>query len=130
MNLATNTPAERAGTFPGTAAKPLWDPFTNAAYPFNVATSTYQIPQSEWDPVSVAFMQTYIPTASATTGLYTNQVANPITGDKYTIRGDYRLTKRDQMYVRFFHMVDTAVTGPPHASLISSQYYDNFSESN
>src|SRR3984885_3039402 len=26
-NLADNTPAERAGIFPGTAAKPLWDPF-------------------------------------------------------------------------------------------------------
>jgi hypothetical protein len=75
-------------------------------------------------------MSTYIPVANATTGLYTNQVSNPTSGNQYTIRGDYRLTQHDQMYVRFFHMVDTAVTGPPYASLLSNQYYDNFSESN
>jgi hypothetical protein len=46
-NLADNTPAERAGTFPGTAANPLRDPFTNSPYPYNSTTGTYQIPQSE-----------------------------------------------------------------------------------
>ena len=83
-NLADNTPAERAGTFPGTAAKPLWDPFTNSPYPFNAETGTYQIPQSEWDPVSVAFMNTYIPAASATTGLYSAQVPDPTNGNQYS----------------------------------------------
>lgn len=129
-NLPTNTPAERAGTFAGTAAKPLWDPYTNSPYPFNVTTGTYQIPQSEWDPMSVAFMNAYIPAASATTGLYSAQVPDPLSGNQYTIRVDYHPTTRDQTYVRFFHMNDSAVTGPPYSSIISSQYYDLFSEPN
>jgi hypothetical protein len=128
LNLATNTPAERAGTFQGTAANPLWDPYTNSPYPYNSTTGTYQIPQSEWDPMSVAFMSTYIPVASATTGLYSGQVPTPTSGNQYTVRGDYNTTKRDQTYVRFFHMNDTAVSPPPYASYLSTTDYDNFSE--
>ena len=82
FNLATNTPAQRAGTF----AKPITDPFTGLPYPYNSTTGGYQIPQSEWDPMSVAFMNTYIPVASATTGLYSGQVATPTSGNQYTIR--------------------------------------------
>jgi hypothetical protein len=128
LNLATNTPAERAGTFPGTAANPLWDPYTNSPYPFDAATGTYQIPQSEWDPVSVAFMNTYIPVADPTTGLYSGQVSTPTNGNQYTVRGDYHTTKRDQTYVRFFHMNDTAVSPPPYATYLSTTDYDLFSE--
>ncbi|MGA7524615.1 MAG: TonB-dependent receptor [Acidobacteriaceae bacterium] len=128
FNLPTNTPAERAGTFPGTAADPLWDPFTNSPYPYNAAMGTYQIPQSEWDPVSVAFMQTYIPVANATTGLFASQVPTPTTGNQYTVRVDYHPTNRDDMYVRFFHMNDTAVSPPPYGYYLSPTDYDNFSE--
>lgn len=129
-NLSDNTPAERAGTFPGTAANPLWDPFTNSPYPYDATTGTYQIPKSEWDPVSVAFMQTYIPVASATTGLATYQVSTPTNGNQYTVRGDYHPTNNDDMYVRFFHMNDTAVSPTPYASQITTTAYDNFSEPN
>jgi hypothetical protein len=127
-NLADNTPAERVGTFPGTAANPLWDPFTNSAYPYNPTTGTYQIPQSEWDPVSVAFMKYYIPVANAATGLATYQVPTPTTGNQYTVRVDYHPTSADDLYVRFFHMNDTAVSPPPYASYLTSTAYDNFSE--
>lgn len=130
VNLPDNTPAERAGTFPGTAAHPLWDPFTNSAYPYNAVTGTYQIPQSEWDPVSVAFMKYYIPVASAATGLATSQVPSPTTGNQYTFRVDYHPTNADDLYVRFFRMNDSQVTGAPYAPLISSQYGDTFSEPN
>jgi hypothetical protein len=128
FNLATNTPAERAGTFPGTAANPLWDPYTNSPYPYNSTTGTYQIPQSEWDPMSVAFMNTYIPVASQTSGLYSAQVPTPTNGNQYTARVDYHTTKRDQTYVRFFHMNDTAVSPPPYATYLSPTDYDLFSE--
>lgn len=128
FNLPTNTPAERAGTFPGTAVNPLWDPFTNSAYPYDAATGTYQIPQSEWDPVSVAFMKTYIPVASPTTGLFSGQVSTPTNGNQYTARVDYHPTKRDETYVRFFHMNDAAVSPPPYGSYLSAQDYDLFSE--
>jgi Carboxypeptidase regulatory-like domain/TonB dependent receptor len=124
FNLATNTPAERAGTF----AKPITDPFTGQPYPYNSTTGGYQIPQSEWDPMSVAFMNTYIPVASATTGLYSGQVATPTSGNQYTVRLDYNTTKHDQTYVRFFHMNDSAVSPPPYASYLSPTDYDLFSE--
>ena len=143
-SIATNSPAQRAGTFTGTSCAPLWDPYTNSAYPYTATgpgsgscasgtTGTYQIPQSEFDPMAVAFMSTYIPVPTLqSTGsyLYTSQVPDPLSGNQYTIRGDYRTTKRDQTYVRFFHMVDSQVTGAPYASIISSQYGDTFSEAN
>lgn len=143
-SLATNSPAQRAGTFTGTSCAPLWDPFTNSAYPYTATgpgsgtcssgtTGTYQIPQGEWDTMSVAFMNTYIPVPTLQpSGAYLNtaQVADPLSGNQYTIRGDYRTTKRDQTYVRFFHMVDTQVTGAPYAAILSSKFGDNFAEAN
>jgi hypothetical protein len=59
QNLATFTPAERMGDF-SAIAKQLTDPSTGLPYTKN------QIPQNEWDPLSVGFMNTYIPVASAT----------------------------------------------------------------
>ena len=145
VNLPTNTPAQRAGDFSATTAQ-LHDPFNatcattgngpgtgTTACNYTVANGyagRNLIPQTEWDPVSVAFQYAYIPAASATTGLYTAQIPDPTTGNQFTIRGDYHVTKHDQAYVRYFHMTDTAVTGPPYASLLSSQYYENFSETN
>jgi hypothetical protein len=143
-SIATNSPAQRAGTFTGTSCAPLWDPYTNTAYPYTVTgpgsgscasgtTGTYQIPQSEWDTMSVAFMNTYIPLPALLSNgsyLYNSQVPDPLSGNQYTIRGDYRTTKHDQTYVRFFHMVDSQVTGAPYASIISSKYGDTFAEAN
>ncbi len=145
FNLATNTPAERTGDFSASATQ-LHDPYNltcgsndngpgTGINPCNYTaangyTGTNQIPKSEWDPMSQAFMGPYIPVASATTGLFSGQVANPTSGNQYTIRGDYNTTKRDQTYVRFFHMVDSAVSPPPYASYFSATDYDNFSEAN
>jgi hypothetical protein len=144
-SLADITPAERTGDFSAIAAQ-LIDPKnatcgTNGNGPgtgtnpcnysaANGYSGKNQIPQSEWDPMSVAFMGTYIPVPNPTTGLNTDQVPTPTTGNQYTIRGDYRTTKRDQTYVRFFHMVDSAVTGPPYSAILSSKFGDNFAEAN
>jgi hypothetical protein len=124
FNLPTNTPTERAGTF----TDPITDPFTGLAYPYNSTTGGYQIPKSEWDPVSVAFMKTYIPVADQTTGMYSGQVATPTNGNQYTFRIDYHPTQHDLAYVRFFHMKDTAVSPPPYASYLATDDYDLFSE--
>jgi hypothetical protein len=83
--------------------------------------------------MSVAFMNTYIPLPILQPNgsyLYNSQVPDPLSGNQYTIRGDYRTTKHDQTYVRFFHMVDSQVTGPPYASIISSKFGDTFAEAN
>jgi Carboxypeptidase regulatory-like domain/TonB dependent receptor-like, beta-barrel len=143
-SIATNSPAQRAGTFKGTSCAPLWDPYTNSAYPYTPTgpgsgscasgtTGTYQIPSTEWDPMSVAFMNSYIPIPTPLPNgsyLYDAQVPDPLSGNQYTIRGDYRTTRHDQTYVRFFHMVDSQVTGAPYASIISSKFGDTFAEAN
>lgn len=121
FNLATNTPAERTGDFSAISTQ-LTDPSTSKPYTNN------QIPKSEWDPVSVAFMNTYIPVASSTTGMYSGEVATPINGNQYTFRVDYHTTQRDLTYVRFFHMKNTAVSPPPYASYLATNDYDLFSE--
>jgi hypothetical protein len=147
-NLATITLAQRGGDFSAVSTQ-LHDPYKTTCdssgngpgtgtNPCNYSTANgyagkNQIPKSEWDTMSVAFMNAYIPVPTLQpSGLlaYTDQVATPTSGNQYTIRGDYRLTKNDQMYVRFFHMVTSAVTGPPYSSIISSKFYDNFSNSN
>ena len=147
-SLADITPAQRTGDFSSVSAQ-LHDPknATCDSSGSNRGTGTTAcnytaangyagrnlIPQSEWDPMSVAFMSTYVPTPTLqASGLWlnTDQVPTPTTGNQYTIRGDYRLTKRDQAYVRFFHMVDTQVTGPPYSAILSSKFGDNFAEAN
>lgn len=118
VNNSTLTPAERAGDF-SAIKKQLKDPSTGLPYPNN------QIPKSEWDPLSVGFMNTYIPVADPLTGLYTNQWATPITGDQFTGRFDYSPAKRDQMYLRFFRM---NATSPAYAGTNAS--YSNNSSPN
>ncbi len=118
QNLATLTPAERMGDF-SAIAKQLIDPSTGLPYPNN------QIPRREWDPLSVGFMNTYIPVASASTGLFSGQFATPVTGDQVTGRFDYRVTKRDLAYVRFFRMNNTT---PTYSG--NNVSYTNFSEPN
>lgn len=119
-----------SGNNPGTGTKPCNYTVANGYAGYNL------IPKSEWNPMSASFMGYYVPAATLqqTTGaqswLNTDKVLSPTTGNQYTIRGDYHLTKQDQAYVRFFHMVDTAVTGPPYSSILSSKFYDNFAEAN
>ncbi len=144
-SLADITTAERSGDFSAVTAQ-LHDPYnatcaSNGTGPGTGTTpcnytaangyaGTNQIPKTEWDPMSVAFMGTYIPVPNPATGLNTDQVPTPTTGNQYTVRGDYRTTKRDQTYARFFHMVDTQVTGPPYSAILSSKFGDNFAEAN
>jgi hypothetical protein len=103
QNLATLTPAERTGDF-SAISKQLIDPTTGLPYPRN------QIPQSQWDPLSVGFMNTYIPVANPATGLFSGQFANPVTGNQFTVRADYKFTKQDLAYFRFFRVNNTTPT--------------------
>jgi hypothetical protein len=117
-NFASLTAAERTGDF-SAISKPLTDPSTGQPYQNN------QIPRSEWDPLSVGFMNYYMPVASATTGLFSGQYLTPITGDQFTGRDDYRVTKHDLAYVRFFRMT---VTSPSYAG--NNVSYNNSSQPN
>jgi len=149
FNLATITPAQFGGDFSLVAAQ-LHDPYkatcgTNGNGPGTGTTACNytaangyagynQIPQSEWDPMSVAFTGPYIPVANTNlntpSASYVSQVAAPISGNQYTVRLDYNTTKHDQTYVRFFHMNDSAVTPPPYATYLSPTDYDLYSEPN
>ena len=154
FNLATITPAQFGGDF-GLVTAQLHDPYKatcsgpagsvsgnnpgtgNLPCNYTVANGYAgynQIPKSEWDPMSVAFLPPYIPFANTNlttpSASYQGQVATPISGNQYTIRGDYNVTKHDQAYVRFFHMNDSAVTPPPYATYLSPTDYDLYSEPN
>jgi hypothetical protein len=149
FNLATITPAQFGGDFSAITAQ-LHDPYkatcgTNGNGPgtgtapcnytaANGYTGRNQIPKTEWDPMSVAFLPPYIPVAntnlSTTSPSYQGQVATPTSGNQYTVRLDYKTTKHDQTYVRFFHMNVSAVTPPPYALYLSSTDYDLYSEPN
>jgi hypothetical protein len=147
FNLATITPAELGGNFSAITTQ-LHDPYkatcgTNGNVPGTGATAcnytaangyagTNLIPQSEWDTMSLAFVAPYIPLANTnlttSSPSYVGQVATPTNGNQYTVRVDYNVTKHDQVYGRFFHMNDTAVTPPPYATYLSPTDYDSYSE--
>ena len=146
FNLPTITPAQLGGNFSATTTQ-LHDPYKatcntsgngpgTGTTPCNYTAAngyagTNIIPQSEWDPMSVAFVAPYIPIANtnlSTSPSYQGQVATPTSGNQYTIRVDYNITKHDQLYVRFFHMNDSAVTPPPYATYLSPTDYDLYSE--
>ncbi|MEO6803111.1 MAG: TonB-dependent receptor [Granulicella sp.] len=118
QSLSTLTAAERTGDFSAIATK-LHDPSGNI-YVGN------QIPKSAWDPLSVNFMNNYIPVADPATGnQFRGQFSTPITGNQYTVRGDYKVTKRDLAYVRFFRTNNTTYTYSGN-----NTSYTNFSEPN
>ena len=100
-NFASLTAAQRMGDFSAISTQ-LHDPSTGLPYKNN------QIPQSEWDPLSVGFMNYYMPVASAATGLFAGQYPTPITGDQFTGKADYQATNSDLVYIRFFRMNVTA----------------------
>jgi hypothetical protein len=102
-NFTSLTSAERNGDFSAVSTQ-ITDPSTGSPYPNN------QIPKSQWDPFSVGFMNYYMPVADATTGLYKDQWPVPTNGDQFTGRADYRVTKHDLAYVRFFRMNDSATS--------------------
>jgi hypothetical protein len=104
-NFSTLTPAQRNGDF-SAVSTPITNPVTGSPYPNN------QIPKEQWDPFSVSFMNYYMPAADPTTGLYKDQWPTPTSGDQFTGRADYRVTKRDLAYVRFFRMNDSATSYP------------------
>jgi hypothetical protein len=122
QNFSSMTPAQRAGDF-SAIATPLVDPFlstpTNKVYYTN-----NQIPKSEWDPLSANFMNYYIPVAN-TAGQFIGQWATNVTGNQFTVRGDYKTTKRDLTYVRFFRMNSAS---PSYTGNTAS--YNQYSEPN
>jgi Carboxypeptidase regulatory-like domain/TonB dependent receptor len=123
LNIASLTPAERTGDF-SAIKKQLKDPSTGLLYPNN------QIPSSKFDPLSVGFMNNYLPVANPATGLFSGQTPNPVNGDQFTGRADYRITKRDLAYVRFFRMKLTSVAAPFYTTYLNNFSYVNASQLN
>ena len=148
FNLATITPAEQTGNFSAVTTQ-LHDPYNatcattgngpgtgTTACNYTAANGypgTNLIPKSEWDTMSVNFMNNtpYIPVANPATGLWSGQEPYPLSGNQYTIRGDYHPTQHDLTYVRFFHMVDGATISPPaYGSYFNTNDYDIFQDAN
>lgn len=75
----------------------IHDPFTGAAYAGNV------IPGSKLDPVSMAFVDTYMPLPTLV-GIAHNYLSNfPVTDDWHQgiVRVDYKISHKDQVTLRF-----------------------------
>jgi hypothetical protein len=90
------TQAQRNGTFTDASGQPLLmrDPIHNSVY-------VGQIPASDFDPTAVNLLNAFV--ASSPTGANVNiQVPNPSVDDQYLARGDYNITQKDTLFVRYF----------------------------
>lgn len=90
------TQAQRNGTFTDASGQPLLmrDPIHNSVY-------VGQIPASDFDPTAINILNQYV--AAAPTGANVSiQVPNPSVDDQYVARGDYNVTQKNSLYVRYF----------------------------
>jgi hypothetical protein len=88
------TAAERTGDF-SAISTPLTDPSTGQPFPNN------QIPSSQFDPMAVNWISTYLPVASPATGLVSGQYPTPVTGPQFTVKVDHRFRDSDLASFRF-----------------------------
>jgi Carboxypeptidase regulatory-like domain/TonB-dependent Receptor Plug Domain len=85
------TVAQRAGNF-GTEV--LRNPRTGGVY-------NGMIPSSDFDPVAVAILNKYVPSANNPDGQLTQLVPSPTNDYQYLIRGDYA-SNRNNLFARYF----------------------------
>ncbi len=90
------TNAQRAGDFSALGTQ-LHDPFNNGApYPNN------QIPASEFNPVSVASLNTFIPAPAAGAQTVSFALPNDLTDNQFLVRGDEVVNDKHRFMGRFF----------------------------
>ena len=96
--LATARPptsAERGGDFSASARRPV-DPVTNQAFPGGI------IPASRFDPVSIKFMERYMPSANFADGRWVKNASRPSDAGQYLWRADYQLNAKNNFNLRYF----------------------------
>jgi hypothetical protein len=115
------TPAQRAGDF-STTSRQLVNPFTGVAFPGN------QIPTSLITPASTKLL-TYLPVATAPSGIISYNLPQNQTENQYMGRGDYNLTNH-RIYGRYFYSHYTQAVNPPGQNLISARSGLDFLDQN
>jgi hypothetical protein len=90
------TNAQRAGDFSALGYQ-LHDPFNNGApYPNN------QIPVSEFNPVSVASLNTFIPAPPPGQDTISYGIPNNLTDNQFLVRADQKISDKNRFMARFF----------------------------
>ncbi len=87
------TAAQRSGFFGSTAV--LKDPIHGGVYPGG------QVNPADFDPVAVQVMNEFM-TTSQTGANVVQLVSSPTNDDQYVVRGDYNVTSKDFLFVRYF----------------------------
>ncbi len=90
------TNAQRAGDFSALGTQ-LHDPFNNGApYPNN------QIPLSEFNPVSLAALNTFIPAPPPNGDSISYAIPNIMNDNQYLVRADQKISDKNRFMARFF----------------------------
>ena len=114
------TAAQRSGNFSGTR---IWDSIHGREYPNG------QINPADFDPVAVNLMNQFIPT-SQTGASIVQLVSSPTSDNQYVVRGDYNLTSKDYLFVRYFRdngiLTSQAGTISPYAPSDTSLNLQNW----
>jgi hypothetical protein len=96
--LATARPPtalERAGDFSASARRPV-DPATGQAFASGI------IPSARFDPVSVKFMERFMPAANTADGRWVKNASRPSDDDQYLWRVDYQVNAKNSFNLRYF----------------------------
>jgi hypothetical protein len=108
------TPAQRNGTFTDASGNPLL-----MANPVHGGEYNGQIPATDFDPTAVSILNQFV--GSSPGGAHISiQVPNPSVDNQYVGRGDYNVTQRDSLFVRYFRdkgtLTNQAGTFAPYAT--------------
>jgi hypothetical protein len=108
------TQAQRAGTFTNASGGPLVlkDPIHGGEY-------IGQIPTADFDPTAVNILNQFVGPSAGGAGI-SIQVPNPSVDDQYVARGDYNVTQKDSLFLRYFRdkgtLINQAGTFAPYAT--------------
>jgi len=107
------TAAERAGDFSG-LGHPIFNPTTGVAYPNN------QIPTNQFNPVSQALLDSYIPAPAPGQDTISYAIPNNLDDDQYLVKIDHEITSSNRLSGRFFTSEATQ-----QASLAPGNYFSS-----
>jgi hypothetical protein len=88
-----------------------------------------QVDPGDFDPVAVKMLNTFVPTSPAGAGVV-QLVASPTNDNQYVVRGDYNVTAKDFLFVRYFRdkgtVTSQAGTISPYAPSDTSTSLQNW----
>jgi hypothetical protein len=115
------TVAQQGGFFGSSTV--LKNPIHGGTYPGG------QVDPADFDPVSINLMKQFIPTTQTGAGVV-QLISSPTNDDQYVARGDYNVTSKDFLFVRYFRdsgkLTSQAGTLSPYAPSDTSLNLQNW----